>query len=80
MIDIAGATVYMAVAGYGTHRRFHKKKTLTSTGKLPMLITLIDSEENINKILPILDDTVNECIVIVSDVNVIKYTHRDINP
>lgn len=80
MMDIAGATVYKAVAGYGPHRRFHKKKTLTSTGELPILITVIDSEENINKVLPILDDMVKEGIVILSDVNVIKYIHRDVDP
>jgi PII-like signaling protein len=79
MMDVAGATVYKAIAGYGPHRRFHKKKTLTSTGELPILITVIDTEENINKILPILDDMVKEGIVILSDVNVIKYTHRDIS-
>jgi len=80
MMDIAGATVYKAIAGYGPHRRFHKKRTLTSTGELPILITVVDSEENINKILPILEDMVQEGIVILSDVNVIKYTHRHINP
>lgn len=80
MMDIAGATVYKAIAGYGPHRRFHKKKTLTSTGELPILITVIDSEENINKVLPILDDMVKEGIVILSDVNVIKYVHRDVSP
>lgn len=77
MMDIAGATVYKAIAGYGPHRRFHKKKTLTSTGEMPVLITVIDTEENVNKVLPILDDMVKEGIVILSDVNVIKYTHRD---
>ncbi len=80
MLDIAGATVYKAIAGYGPHRRFHKKRTLTSTGELPILITVIDEEKNIDKVLPILDDMVKEGIVILSDVNVIKYTHRDINP
>lgn len=80
LMDMAGATVYKAVAGYGPHRRFHKKKTLTSTGELPMLITVIDSEENINKVLPILDDMLKEGIVILSDVTVVKYTHRDIDP
>lgn len=77
--DIAGATVYKAVAGYGPHHRYHKKKTLSKT-ELPMLITVIDTEEKINKVIPILDDMVKEGIVILSDVNVIKYTHRDINP
>lgn len=80
MMDIAGATVYKAIAGYGPHRRFHKKKTLTSTGEMPILITVIDTEENINKVIPILDDMVKEGIVILSDVNVIKYIYRDVNP
>lgn len=80
MNDIAGATVYKAIAGYGPHKRYHKKKTLTTHGELPILITVIDTEENINKVIPILDDMVHEGIVILSDVNVIKYTHRDVNP
>ncbi len=76
--DIAGATVYKAIAGYGPHKRYHRKKTLAAHGELPILITIMDTEENINKVLPILDDMVQEGIVVVSDVNVIKYTHRDI--
>jgi len=78
MADIAGATVYKAIAGYGPHRRYHKKKTLTSTGEVPILITVMDTEENVKKVIPILDDMVKEGIVVLSDVNVIKYTHRDI--
>ncbi len=76
-MDIAGATVYKAIAGYGPHRRYHKKKTLAKAGDLSMQIVVIDSEENINKVLPVLDDMVDEGIVVMSEVNVIKYTHRD---
>ena len=75
--DIAGATVYKAIAGYGPHKRYHRKKTLAAHGELPILITIMDTEENINKALPILDEMVQEGIVALSDVNVIKYTHRD---
>jgi hypothetical protein len=46
-------------------------------GELPILITIMDTEENIKKVIPILDDMVGEGIVVLSDVNVIKYTHRD---
>jgi PII-like signaling protein len=80
MTDIAGTTVYKAVAGYGPHKRYHKKKTLSRHGELPVLITVIDSEEKVLKVIPILDNMVKEGIVILSDVNVIKYTHRDVNP
>ncbi|MHB9053638.1 MAG: DUF190 domain-containing protein [Thermoleophilia bacterium] len=75
--DIAGATVYKAIAGYGPHRRYHKVKRLASKGELPVLITVIDTEANISRVIPILDDLVQEGIVIVSNVNVIRYTHRD---
>ena len=77
MQDIAGATVYKAIAGYGPHKCYHKKKTLAAHGELPILITVLDKEENINKLLPVLDELVAEGIVVLSDVNVIKYTHRD---
>jgi PII-like signaling protein len=77
MADIAGATVYKAIAGYGPHKRYHKKKALTGHGELPILITVMDTEEKINKVIPILDELVGEGIVVLSDVNVIKYTHRD---
>ncbi|MCL4475481.1 MAG: DUF190 domain-containing protein [Nitrospirae bacterium] len=80
MKDIAGATVYKAIAGYGPHRRYHRKKTITRAGEMPVLITVIDTEENIKKVLPILDDMVKEGIVVLSEVNVIKYTHRNVNP
>lgn len=75
--DIAGATVYKAIAGYGPHKRYHKKKTLALHGELPILITVMDTEEKINSVLPLLDDMIGEGIVVLSDVNVIKYTHRD---
>lgn len=76
--DIAGATVYKAIAGYGPHKRYHKKKTLAAHGELPILITVMDTEEKISKVIPILDELVGEGIVVLSDVNVIKYTHRDV--
>jgi PII-like signaling protein len=78
MTDIAGATVYKAIAGYGPHKRYHKKKTLTVHGELPILITVMDTEEKIGKVIPILDELVGEGIVVLSDVNIIKYTHRDV--
>jgi PII-like signaling protein len=40
---------------------------------------VIDKEESINKVLPILDEMVGEGIVVLSDVNVIKYSHRDVD-
>ncbi|GMT47614.1 hypothetical protein MNBD_NITROSPIRAE03-135 [hydrothermal vent metagenome] len=73
MMDVAGATVYKAMAGYGPRRRFRKMKFLSRGGELPVLITVIDTEEKIKEILPVLDDMVQEGIVVLSDVDIIKY-------
>ena len=78
--DIAGATIYKGIAGYGPHRRYHKSKRLAGKGELPVLVTVVDTEANIDRVLPVLDDLVNEGIVIVSNVDVVRYTHRDAGP
>jgi hypothetical protein len=68
-------TAYKAT-GYGPHRHYPKKKTLANDRDLSMQIVVIDSEEKINKMLPVLHDMVGEAIVVMSDVNVIKYIRR----
>ena len=37
----------------------------------------MDTQENINKLLPVLDQMVDEGLIAVSDVEVIKYVHQD---
>jgi PII-like signaling protein len=74
--DIAGATVYRGICGYGAHRRFHKEKRLSLSSDLPVMLSVVDEEPKIRAYLPILDQMVKEGLVVVSDVDVIKYTHR----
>jgi len=37
----------------------------------------LDTEEKISRVIPILEELAGEGIVVLSDVHVIKYTHRD---
>jgi PII-like signaling protein len=74
--DIAGATVYRGIAGYGAHRRFHKEKRLALSQDRPIMVSVIDEEARIRAYLPILEEMVQEGLVVLSDVDVIKYTHR----
>jgi PII-like signaling protein len=75
MMDIAGATVYRGLMGYGAQQRLHKSGWLGLSRDLPIMISVIDTEEKIRKILPVLDEMVDEGIVVLSDVEIIKYTH-----
>jgi PII-like signaling protein len=74
--DMAGATVYRGISGYGAHRRFHKESRMSLSGDLPVMISVVDDETKIRGYLPVLEQMVQEGLVVLSDVDVIKYTHR----
>jgi PII-like signaling protein len=75
MLDIAGATVYRGVMGYGAQQRVHKSGWLGLSTDLPLMIAVIDTEEKIRRVLPVLDEMVDEGLIAISDVEIIKYTH-----
>jgi uncharacterized protein len=74
--DLAGATVYRGIEGYGASTRIHKKHLLTSSD-LPIMVSIVDEESKIERFLPTLEVMVNEGLVAVSDVDVIRYVHRE---
>ena len=74
--DLAGATVYRGIYGYGAHRRFHREKPLAMSRDLPIMLAVVDEEQKIRDYLPVLEDLVQEGLVVLSDVEVIRYTHR----
>lgn len=73
--DIAGVTVYEGIAGYGANRRVHKEKAFGLSKDRPIMLSVVDSEEKIRQYLPILDDMIGAGLVVLSDVDIIKYTH-----
>lgn len=73
--EIAGVTVYRGILGYGANRRIHQEKTLSLSHDHPVLLSVIETEEKIRAFLPILDDMVQQGLVVLSSVDIIKYTH-----
>ena len=74
--DIAGVTVYRGILGYGAHRRIHKEKPLHLSRDASIMLSTIDSEEKLQAFLPIVEQMVEEGLVVLSDVDVIKYAYR----
>ncbi len=72
--DLAGATVYRGIEGYGASSRIHRRQLLTSSD-LPIMLCIIDTAEKIERFLPTLQSMVQEGLVAISDVDVIRYTH-----
>ena len=74
-LNLAGATVVRGLMGFGADSRMHTAKLLRLSEDLPVVIELVDTEENLNKILPFLDESVTEGLITLEKVRVIKYRH-----
>jgi len=73
--DIAGVTVYRGILGYGANRRMHKDSALHLSHDAPILLSVVDTEEKLRAFFPVLDQMVQQGLVALSDVDIIKYTH-----
>jgi hypothetical protein len=69
---IAGVSVFRGVAGYGSDGVFHTSKMLELSTDLPVKIEVIDSEEMICRVLPLIDDVVGKGLIEISDTLIIK--------
>ncbi len=74
-LNLAGATVIRGIMGFGANSRIHTAKFLRLSEDLPVVIELVDTEENIEKILPFLDEAVKDGLITMEKVRVIKYSH-----
>lgn len=77
-LHLAGATVVRGLMGFGANSRIHTAKILRLSLDLPIIIELVDTEENLNKLMPFLDETVKEGLVTLEKVRIIKYLHDHI--
>jgi len=74
--DLAGATAYRGIEGYGASSRIHRKHLFTSSD-LPIMVAIVDTADKIERFLPTLKEMVSEGMIAMSDVEVIRYTHRE---
>jgi uncharacterized protein len=75
--NLAGATVYKGIMGFGGTSVIHTSKVLRLSEDLPLVIEIVDSEANINEFLPFLDDLLEKSncggLVTVEQANIIKH-------
>jgi len=70
----AGATVLRAVAGFGAASIIHTAHLVDLSSDLPILIEVVDDDEHVKKLVPILDELVTGgALVTMEKVHVLKY-------
>jgi hypothetical protein len=75
-LNLAGATVVRGIMGFGADSRMHTAKLLRLSEDLPVVIEIVDTEEKLTTLLPFLDEVVEEGLITLEKVRVIKYRHK----
>jgi PII-like signaling protein len=72
LMDIAGATVYRGILGYGVKGHTHKSGRLPFSRDLPVMISVVDAEEKLAKAMDEIESMMEDGIIVLSDVDVIR--------
>jgi PII-like signaling protein len=69
-LKIAGATVFRGLEGYGDAAEIHRSHLLTHD--LPIILSIVDSAENIERLIPALEAMMDKALIAISDVQVLR--------
>ena len=73
---LAGASVFRGIEGYGKSQHIHTSRILSLSEDLPCSIIIVDSEDKIRAFLPELDELVTDGLVMLDEVEVVRYVGR----
>jgi PII-like signaling protein len=69
-LKIAGASVFLGLEGYGETAELHKAHLVRSDR--PVLITVVDTPENIERLIPVVAQMMETGLLATSDVQMIR--------
>jgi len=72
MMEIAGATVYRGILGYGAKGREHKPSFLHISRDLPIMLSVIDSPEKIGATAEAVEGMLEDGLLVISDVEMVR--------
>ncbi|HUA59522.1 MAG TPA: DUF190 domain-containing protein [Verrucomicrobiae bacterium] len=72
LMDIAGATVYRGILGYGVKGHTHKSGLLPFSRDLPVMISVVDTEDKLRPAIEAVESMMQDGVIVLSDVDVIR--------
>jgi PII-like signaling protein len=72
MMDIAGATVYRGILGYGAKGHEHRRSVLHPMRDLPIMIAVIDAPEKIAAAAEAIEAMLEDGLIVTSDVEMVR--------
>ena len=73
-LNLAGAIVYRGIEGFGASARIYHARSLSISKNAPIMVSVIDTEEQIQKLIPYLDQMIEGGLIASSEVEVIRYS------
>lgn len=73
-LGIAGVTVYRGIEGFGASTRIRHKSHWIFSKDAPIQLSVIDTDEQIGRLIPHLDGMVDEGLIAISHVEAIRYS------
>ena len=74
---LAGATVIRGIEGFGAESHLHTSRILRLSEDLPVVIEIVDTQDRIERVVPMLDQMVREGMITIEDVHIIAYRGGD---
>ena len=74
-IGMAGATVLRGAMGFGQTSRMHTTKIFRLSDDLPLVVEVIDTEENVERLLAEAEPMLGSCLVTLEEIHVVRYGH-----
>lgn len=72
VMEIAGATVYRGILGYGAKGQEHKRSFFHPMRDLPVMVSVIDSPEKIAAAVEVIEQMLEDGLIVISDVEVVR--------
>jgi PII-like signaling protein len=75
MMDIAGATVYKGILGYGAKGHTHKQSFFHVAKDLPIMISVVEAEEKLKPAAEAIEGMLQDGLIVFSDVDIVRLIH-----
>jgi PII-like signaling protein len=72
MMEIAGATVYRGIDGYGAKGHQHKKSFFHVSKDMPIMVSVIDSAEKIAAAAEAVEAMMEDGLIVISDADMVR--------
>ena len=73
---LAGASVFRGIEGFGASSQVHTARLLSLSEDLPVAVVIVDDAERIERFALSLDELITEGLVVIDDVEVVRYVGR----